>query len=187
MRYLTSLELRQFHDALLGKFKKHATSQAKKEWGYPHGVTSCDTYSFSTKHGMLYLGHYDYIEGNRWWIPITLEEQVSGAQLPVTFEMSIPKTRNMRVSVHYAVDDNGLVHILDKGKFTVGYGSVGMQEFFTYYRKTPGQWPLMQFNSYDYVVLGKLSLNVTDSNLLDLLGSLAEFAIYILNFKNKYR
>ncbi len=120
------LEGTRFHDALLGQLKKHAISQTKEEWGYPSGVTYCDTYSFSTKHGMLYLGHYDYTKGDRWWIPITMEEQVSGAQLPVTFEMSIPKTRNMHVSVHYGIEDNGLAHILEKGKFTVGYGSVGM-------------------------------------------------------------
>ena len=188
MRYLTSLELGQFHAALLSELKKHSSSQIEKAWGYPHGATTCNTYSFSTKHGTLYVGHHDNVKINRWWIPITLKEQVSGAQLPITFEMCVPKTNNMRLSVHYAVDDNGLVHILHKGKFTVGHGSVSMQEFFIYYRKSPGQWSLMQFRGYDYLELGKLSLNLTtNSTFPDLLDSLAILARYIPTFKNKYR
>ena len=187
MRYLNSLELSQFHDALLKMVQKHATNVGEDSWGYPSGVHYCDTYSFNTKYGTLYMGHDDFIEEKRWWVPIALEEQISGHQLPIAFEMCIPKTRNMHVSVHYAIDDNNIVHILHKGKFTVGHGSVSMWEFFDYYRKNRGKWQLIKFNYYDYLVLGKVNLVITDTDFAELLESLAEFARYIPNYKSNYR
>lgn len=187
MRYLNSSELSKFHDALLNMFEKHATNIGEDSWGFPSGILYCDTYSFNTKYGTLYVGHDDFIEEKRWWIPITLEEQAYGDQLPIAFEMNIPKTRNMHVSVHYVIDDNNIVHILHKGKFTVGHGSVCMSEFFDYYRKKPGKWQLMKFSYYEYLVLGKVNLVLADTDFTQLLDSLAEFARYIPDFKIKYR
>jgi len=188
MKYLSNSQLSQFHDALVDMFNKHATKKQEDEWGYPSGVLYCDTYTFNTKHGLLNIGHHDLIAEKRWWIPLVLEEQISGDQLPIAFEMCIPKTKNMHVSVHYAIDDNSVVHILHKGKFTVGHGSVSMQEFFDYYRKNPGKWQLTKFNYYDeYLVLGKVHLVLTNTEFDQLLDSLAEFAKYIPDFKSNYR
>ena len=187
MRYLNSLELSQFHDILLKMFQKHATNVRKKDWGHPHGTDYCDTYSFNTKYGTLHIGHDDYVQEERWWIPIVLEEQISGAQLSIAFEMNIPKTRNMRLSVHYAIDENNIVHILHKGKFTVRHGSVSMSQFFGYYGKNPGKWQLIHWNNHDYLVLGKVNLVLTDAEFIGLLDSLADFANYIPDFKMKYR
>jgi len=187
MDYLGNSQLSQFHDALLGMFNKHATEIKEDEWGYPSGVHYCETYTFNTKCGLLYIGHDDFIEEKRWWIPIALEEQIYGDQLPIAFEMCIPKTRNMHVSVHYAIDDDNIVHILHKGKFTVGHGSVSMWEFFDYYRKNPGKWQLMKLSHYDYLVLGKVTPVLTDTEFAQLLESLAEFARYIPNYKSNYR
>jgi hypothetical protein len=187
MRYLNSSELSQFHDALLGMCDKHATNKGEEGWGYPTGVHYCDTYSFDSKFGLLYIGHDDFIAEKRWWIPVALEEQVSGEQLPISFEMCIPKTENRYVSVHYTVDDNKIVHILHKGKFTVGHGSVSMYDFFNYYRKIPGKWQLINFYGYDYLELGRVNLILTDVDFVGLLDSLAEFARYIPDFKIRYR
>jgi len=187
MRYLNSSELSQFHDALLDMCDKHASNKGQKPWGYPGGVTYCDTYSFHSKFGLLYIGHYDLIAEKRWWIPLALEEQISGGQLPISFEMCIPKTENRYVSVHYTVDDNKIVHVLHKGKFTVGRRSVSMDEFLNYYRKTPGKWQLINFCSYVYLELGRVNLILTDADFVGLLDSLAEFAKYIWNLKSGYR
>ena len=187
MRYLNSSELSMFHDSLLRMFGKHATNIGQDSWGFPSGIHYCDTYSFNTKYGTLHVGHDDFIEAKRWWIPITLEEQVYGDQLPIAFEMCIPKTRNMQVSVHYAIDDNNVVHILHKGKFTVGHGSVSMSDFFDYYQKYPGKWQLMKFNYYDYLLLAKVNLVLADADFTQLLDSLAEFTRYIPNYKSNYR
>jgi hypothetical protein len=187
MRYANNAELSQFHDAFLAMCEKHAVAKDEDEWGYPHGVTYCDTFSFNTKHGTMYIGHDDLTEKNRWWIPIGLEEQIVWDYLSISFEMCIPKTRNMRVSIHYALDDNNIVHILHKGKFTVGHGSVSMDDFFNYYRRNPGRWQVISFNYQDYLELGKVSLVINYAEFLDLLESLAEFANYIAGFKDNYR
>ncbi len=187
MRYLNNSELSQFHDALLKMFQKHATNVGKKDWGHPHGIDYCDTYSFNTKYGTLRIGHEDYVQEERWWIPIELKKQVPSDQLSIAFEMNIPKTRNMRLAVHYAIDENNIVHILHKGKFTVGHGSVSMSEFFNYYRKIPSKWQLINFYSYDYLELGRVNLILTDTEFVQLLDSLAEFARYIPKFKSIYR
>ena len=93
----------------------------------------------------------------------------------------------MRLSVHYAIDENNIVHILHKGKFTVRHGSVSMWKFFDYYRKSRGKWQLIHWNNHDYLVLGKVNLAVTDAEFAELLDSLAEFARYIPDFKINYR
>jgi hypothetical protein len=85
------------------------------------------------------------------------------------------------------IDDNKTVHILHKGKFTVGHGSVSMYEFFDYYRENPGKWSLINFNFQNYLELGKVNLVLTDNDFRGLLDSLAEFARYIPAFKDKYR
>jgi hypothetical protein len=187
MRYLNSTELSQFHDVLLIMFKKHATEQGEEGWGYPTGIHYCDTYSFNTKHGTMYIGHDDFIPEARWWIPIGLEEQRVADWLTISFEMCIPKTENRYISVHYTIDDNNIIHILHKGKFTVGHGSVNMFEFFDYYQKNPGKWPLIKYNYYDYLEIGRVNLALTDADFVGLLDSLAEFARYIPDFKNNYR
>jgi hypothetical protein len=79
MRYLNSPELSMFHDSLLRLLEKHATNIGQDSWGFPGGVHYCDTYSFITKYGTLLVGHYYFTEGERWWIPITLEEPAYGA------------------------------------------------------------------------------------------------------------
>lgn len=187
MKYLSDSQLSQFHDALLKMFQKHATNVGKKNWGHPHGIDYCDTYSFNTKCGTLYIGHDDYVQKERWWIPIVLEEQISGDQLSIAFEMNIPKTRNMRLAVHYAIDENNIVHIPHKGRFTVGRRSVRCSEFFDYYRKNRGNWQLIHWNNRDYLVFGKVNLVLTDAAFTELLDSLAEFARYIPDFKINYR
>jgi hypothetical protein len=187
MRYLNSAELSQFHDAFIDMCEKHATTKNQEGWGFPTGVIYCDTYSFKTKRGTMYIGHDDFVQEARWWIPVGLEEQIYSDQLQIAFEMCIPKNLNRYLSVHYTIDENQTVHILHKGKFAVGHGSVSMYEFFDYYRKNSGQWPLTNVHFQDYLELGKVSLPITDDEFLVLLESLAEFADYIPGFKNNYR
>ncbi|MFC2012473.1 hypothetical protein ACFLVU_05020 [Chloroflexota bacterium] len=187
MRYLNNSELSQFHNAFLEMCEKHATGKDEEDWGYPTGVISCETFSFDTKYGTMYIGHDDFIEKQRWWIPIGLEEQAFITELAISFEMCIPKTDNRYLSVHYAMDDNKIVHILHKGKFTVGHGSVSMYEFFNYYRKNLGKWKLTKVNFQDYLELGKVNIAITDADFSGLLDSLADFAKYIPAFKDKYR
>lgn len=187
MRYLNSDELSQFHDAFLAMCEKHATTKDKRGWGFPTGIIDCDTYSFNTKQGTLYIGHSEEVVDNRWWIPIGLESQAFGSELAIAFEMNIPKARNMHLSVHYTVDDSNRTHILHKGKVTVGRSAVSMSKFFDYYRKNPGKWPLVNFSHYEYLELGRVSLSITDDEFLGLLESLAEFADYIQRFKGNYR
>jgi len=187
MRYLNSSQLSQFHDAFLAMCEKHATTKNVESWGFPTGVIDCDTYSFDTRQGTLYIGHDDTVAESRWWIPIGLESQAFGSELAIVFEMNIPKERNMHLSVHYTVDDNQKVHILHKGKFTVGHGSTSMSEFFDYYREHPGRWPIVAVNFQEYLELAKVSLPIKDSEFRSLLESLAEFARYIPDFKVKYR
>jgi hypothetical protein len=187
MRYLNSSELSQFHDAFLTMCEKHATGKDEEDWGYPTGIISCETFSFDTKYGTMYIGHDDFIEKQRWWIPIGLEAQAFITELAISFEMCIPKTDNRYLSVHYTIDDNKTIHILHKGKFTVGHGSVSMSEFFDYYRKNPSRWQLIKFYGYDYLELGKVNMVLADAEFIGLLDSLAEFARYIPNFKSNYR
>lgn len=190
MRYLTSSELYGFHDSFLLALRKHSSSQFEEEWGYPSGFEICDTFSFTTEHGTLLIGHLDRIkELGRWWIPITLEDNshTPYTQLLIDFEMSIPTRPNLYLSVHYTMDDDGAIHILHKGKFTVGHGSISIREFSQYYRTNPGRWQLMQFNGYDYLKLARIKQESFDSDFLKLIPSLADFANYISNFKNKYR
>jgi len=187
MYYLNNSQLSQFHDAFLAMCEKHGTAKNVEGWGFPTGVIDCDTYSFDTKQGTLYIGHDDAVAENRWWIPIGLESQAYGNELAIAFEMNIPRTRNMHLSVHFAIDDDNRIHILHKGKFTVGHGSVSMDDFFAYYRKNPGKWRLIKFNYYDYLVLGEVNLILTDTDSAELLDSLAEFARYIQKFKSIYR
>ena len=187
MRYLNNSELSQFHAAFLGMCEKHDINKDEEGWGYPTGVIYCDTYSFDTKQGTMYIGHDDFIEKERWWIPIGLEEQVFVTELAISFEMCIPKTDNRYLSVHYTIDDNKTVHILHKGKFTVGHGSVRMYEFFSYYQNNPGRWPVISFSGYNYLELGVVNLALTDAEFVGLLDSLADFADYIPDFKMRYR
>ncbi len=188
MRYLNSPELAQFHDAFMAMCQKHATARSLEGWGFPTGVIDCDTYSFDTKHGTLYIGHDDFQEKQRWWVPISLEkDQIYVTQLTIAFEMCIPKTYNRYLSVHYVIDADGKVHILHKGKFTIGHSSASMSEFFDYYRKHPGQWTVVNVNFQEYLELGKVSLPIVDNEFLDLKESLAGFADYIPGFKYQYR
>jgi len=187
VRYANSNELTQFHDSFLAMCEKHAKEKTEEEWGYPGGFDFCGTYNFDTKYGPMYIGHIDKPEMSRYWIPIILEEQVTGYQLSVTFEMCIPKTKNLRLSVHYTIDDSNIIQILHKGKFTLGHGSLSMADFFDFYRKNPAKWQVIKFNGYDYLVLSKVNLVMTDTDFTELLDSLAEFAKYIPSFKNKYR
>jgi hypothetical protein len=187
MKYANSDELYRFHDTLLAMCKKYAISKNQTQWGFPSGVIYCDTYLLNTRQGMIYIGHEDFVQEQRWWIPIVSEERISGDQLSIDFEMNIPKTRNIRLAVHYAIDEHNNIHVLHKGKFTVGHGSVSMLEFFNYYRRTPGTWQIKKFNNYDYLVLGEVSLIMTDTDFTKLLESLAKFARYIPKFKDTYR
>jgi hypothetical protein len=187
MHYLNNSELLQFHDAFLDMCEKHATTKAEEGWGFPTGVIDCDTYSFTTERGTLYIGHDITVADNRWWVPIGLESHAYVNDLAIDFEMNIPKTRNMHLSVHYAIDDDNRIHILHKGKVTVGHGAVSMYEFFNYYQDNHGRWPVINFSGYDYLELGDVSLPITGSEFLGLLESLAEFARYISNFKSIYR
>jgi hypothetical protein len=187
MRYLNNLELQKFHDAFLAMCEKHAVAKDEDEWGFPSGIIDCDTYSFETKQGTTHIGHSATVVENRWWIPIGLESQAYVNELAIAFEMNIPKTRNMHLSVHYAIDDDNRIHILHKGKVTVGHSAVSMSKFFAFYRKNPGQWPIIKFSYYDYIELGKVNLVFTDDEFLGLLESLAGFANYIAGFKDNYR
>jgi hypothetical protein len=187
MRYLNSTELSQFHDAFLAMCERHATAQNEEGWGFPTGVIYCDTYSFTIRQNTLYIGHDATVAEDRWWIPIGLESQAYINELAIAFEMNIPRTTNMRLSVHYGVEDNRRIHILHKGKVTVGHGSLGMSEFFSYYRNNPGRWPIIRFYVYEYLGLGQVSLPITDGEFLGLVESLAEFASYISAFKDNYR
>lgn len=187
MRYLNSTELQQFHKGFLNLCEKHAIDKSEESWGHPHGAIYCDTFTFNTKHGTIYLGHDDFIEQNRWWIPIGIEEPVFGPDFTISFEMCIPKTENRYLSVHYMIDDNKTIHIFHKGKFTVGHGSVSMHEFFDYYKNNPGKWQLTKVNFQDYLELGKVNIAITDTDFSGLLDSLADFAKYIPSFKDKYR
>ena len=187
MRYLNSAELSQFHGAFIGMCEKHATTKNEEGWGLPTGVISCDTYSFTTRQETLYIGHDATVVENRWWIPIGLESQAYIYELAIAFEMNIPRTRNMHLSVHYAIDDDSRIHILHKGKVTVGHSSVSMSEFFSYYLNNPGRWPIISFYGYEYLEVGKVSLPIIDDEFLGLLESLAEFANYISGFKYHYR
>ena len=187
MRYLIGSELVQLHDAFLTKLESKTIEKSEQEWGYPSGVNWSDTYKFDTRNGEMYVGNFENEELDRWWIPIVLESQIMNAQFPIIFEMNIPKNENLRVSVHYTINEQGIVHIWHKGKFTVGHGSRSMQDFFNYYTDNKGQWPEKSFNGYDYLELGKVHLNISDQEFGDLLESLSEFALYIPNFKNIYR
>ena len=187
MRYLNSSELSQFHDSFMAMCEKHATKRDEEGWGFPSGIIDCDTYSFNTQQGMIYIGHSATVVENRWWIPISLESQAYVNELAIAFEMNIPKARNMHLSVHYAIDDDNCIHILHKGKLTVGHSSVSMYKFFNYYRNNPGKWPAISFFGYEYLELGKVSLPITDDEFLGLLESLAGFANYIPGFKDNYR
>jgi len=187
MRYANSAELSQFHDSFLAMCEKHTTTKDEWGWGFPGGIIDCDTYSFNTDHGLMYIGHSDEVADNRWWIPIGLESQAYGSELAIAYEMNIPFTENRHISLHYTFDNDNRIHILHKGKVTVGHGSIGMDEFFRYYRNNPGRWPVINFSGYEYLELGKVSLPITDDEFLGLLESLAEFANYIQRFKNNWR
>jgi len=167
--------------------EKHGTVAGQRRWGFPSGGIDCDTYFFNTAQGTMYLAHADFVREARWWIPIGLQTQQTVSDLTIAFEMNIPKQRNMYVSVHYAIDDDNRVHILHKGKVTVGHGSVSMDEFFRYYRNNPGRWPAINFSVYEYLELGKVSIPITDDEFLGLLESLAAFADYMPGFKDNYR
>lgn len=189
MRYLTKSEIRKFHSDLLALMQKHAKAQIEDTWGYPSGYIDCDTYSFDTPSGTLLIGHYDFTEEKqRWWVPVCLEEPQTNNLLYIAFELSIPDAPiNNHLSVHYKIGDTGAVHVLHKGKFTVGYGAVSMADFFDYYGKTPGKWPILNSLGTQYLELGKLAPDSLDSDFTTLLDSLAEFARYVPEFKEGYR
>ena len=186
MRYLNGSELSRFHDAFLEMCENHAATKDEEEWGFPSGIIDCDTYSFNTHQGTMYIGHSVAVVGNRWWIPIGLESQAYVNELAIAFEMNIPRTRNMHVSIHYTIDDNNYIYILHKGKVTARHG-LSMDEFFNYYRNNPGIWPVITFSGYEYLELGKVSLPISDDKFLGLIESLAGFANYIPGFKDNYR
>jgi len=167
--------------------EKHAASKDERVWGFPTGSIDCDTYSFVTQRGSLHVGHSEEVVDTRWWIPVGLESQAFNSALAIAFEMNIPRERNMHLSVHYVVDSHGRIYILHKGKFAIGRSSVSMSEFFAYYRKHPGRWQLMQFSNYEYLVLGRVNLDMTDTDFTTLLKSLADFAGYVPRFKDTYR
>jgi hypothetical protein len=187
MRYLNSSELAQFHMGFLTMCKKNAITNGDEVWGYPSGFLQCDTYTFKCRYGDMYLGHEDFNREQRWWMPISLQNQQASNELSIAFEMNIPKFDNKYVSVHYAIDEKQFVHILHKGKFTIGHGSASMAEFFNYYRNNPAGWPVIQYNYQDYLLLGVASLSMTDKEFETLLSSLADFANYIPDFKTRYR
>ena len=187
MRYANSDELSRFHDSFLAMCEKHADRKEQRAWGFPHGVIACDTYRFNTGQRTLYVGHHDIGQGERWWVPIRLEDQSASGQLQIDFELCIPKQKSMHLSVHYAVDSNDMGNILHKGKFTVGRGGVSMSTFFAYYRRHPGRWRLMEFNNHTYLVLGRVNLDMTEADFAELLESLADFAKYIPGFKDTRR
>lgn len=186
MRYLNSFELTQFHEAFLAMCVKHASTKGEKTWGFPGGINDCDTYSFGTQNGNLYVGHSATIVENRWWIPINLLSQTVPEELTIAFEMNIPKERNISLSVHYVIDDDNRIRILHKGRVTARAG-LRMADFFNFYRKNPGIWPVFDFSNHQYLEFGKVSLPMTDDEFLRLLESLAAFATYITEFKNNYR
>lgn len=187
MRHANSDELSRFHDSFLAMCEKNADRKEQRAWGFPHGVIKCDTYCFNTGQRTLYVGHHDIGQGERWWVPIRLEDQSASGQLQIDFELCIPKQKSMHLSVHYAVDSNDMVNILHKGKFTVGRGGVSMSTFFAYYKKDPSGWQLPEFNNREYLVLGRVSLAMTDADFTGLLESLADFARYIPKFKDAFR
>ena len=187
MRYAGCHELSQFHDAFLAMCEKHAAAKQQREWGFPNGVILCDTFSFNTRQGTLYVGHHDIGQGKRWWIPIRLEDQAADGQLQIDFELCIPKGTDMRLSVHYVIDIDNAVHIMHKGRFTVGRRGLRMSAFFASYRKNPGRWQLMEFRDHTYLVLGRVNLAMTDTDFTALLGSMADFARYIPKFKDAFR
>jgi hypothetical protein len=187
MRYLNSSELSIFHNSLVNMFKKQAVSASQRKWGFPSGAITCDTYLFNTDRGALYIGHDYFIKEKRWWIPICLGDQFERNELQIAFEMNIPKTSNMYLSVHYIIDDTNFVHILHKGKVTVGHSSMSMDDFFNYYQRSPGRWPVINLFGHTYLELGKVSLTIADNEFHDLLESLSGFARYITQFKNTYR
>ena len=184
MRYLTSPELQDFHDSFLRALRKHSSGHSDEAWGFPHGWDECDTFSFRTVHGTLLIGHLDLTkELGRWWIPISLEDNYPN----IEFEINIPLEPNLRLSVHYTMDDDGAILILHKGRFTVVH-AIGMSEFFEYYRANPVIWERMQYNWYDYLILAKIEPESVDSDFLKIIiPSLADFAHYIHNFKTGIR
>src|SRR3972149_3350514 len=171
MRYLESPELRSFHDSFLRAIRKSSLGQSDKEWGYPHGVERCETFSFPIEQGTLLIGHLDRAkEWRRWWIPVALVDRAHAtySQLAIDFEMSIPAQPNLYLSVHYAVDGEAIL-ILHKGKFTVGHGSIRLHQFFEHYRANPKGWQTIRFNGYDYLVLARLVQTSFDKDFLGLL------------------
>jgi len=62
-----------------------------------------------------------------------------------------------------------------------------MYEFFEYYHANPSRWQTIKFMGYDYLKIAALKPESFDSDFLQLLPSLADFANYIPNFKTKYR
>lgn len=185
MRLLNEKELWSFHDTVLGLLKRHG-KRSFEVWGFPSGNIECETYEFRGNFGSLLLGHDSNEEGNRWWIPVNIDRPGRGMH-NIAFEMNIPKTSNRTLSVHYARDESGDILILHKGFFTVGYGGVSMDEFFSYYRRNPATWQRTDFDNRQYLLLGKLKQQSLDASFLDLISSLAAFARYIAVFKNQYR
>ena len=186
MRYLNSSELSRFHDAFLAMCEKRAARKTDERWGFPGGIIDCDTYSFNTEQGTMYIGHSTAVVENRWWIPVGLQAQRTVNELTIAFEVNIPRVVNMRLSVHFAIDDNNSIHILHKGKVTARH-SLRMDQFFAYYRNHSGRWPVIRFSGYNYLELGSVSIDVSDDEFLGFLESLAGFANYVPEFKDNYR
>ena len=186
MRYLNSDEFPQFYDSFLEMCRKHAIVSGQETWGYPGGMNTCDTYSFRTRRGTMHIGHDANIVENRWWIPVGLEAQRNINDLDIAYEVNIPREHNLRLSVHFMIDDANLIHILHKGKVTARH-SLSMEQFFNYYRSHPSRWPVIRVSFYDYLELGTASLPIADGEFLELLESFAEFAEYIPTFKANYR
>jgi hypothetical protein len=186
MRYANSTELSQFHDSFLKQCAQQAISRLQMSWGFPSGTNECDTFSFDTQYGIMYIGHSDNIVPNRCWMPIGMQSQRTVNDLTIAFEVNIPRTMNKRLSVHFTIDDDNHIHILHKGKVTAKHG-LSMNNFFNYYRNHPGQWPVIQFSMYNYLELGIVSMEVENHEFLELLDSLAIFANYIPAFKDNYR
>lgn len=187
MRYLNSTELTQLHDSIATMLMNKGNNESIRIWGFPSNNIKCSTYTFETESGAIYIGHHDFVHEKKWWLPIASGESLYGEQLQISFEMCVPKNDNKLVSIHYVIDNDEIVHILHKGKFTVGHGSLSMKDFFTYYKNNPGKWEVINFSNYNYIELGKTNIYLTENQFSDLLNSLASFADYLSAFKNRYR
>lgn len=189
MSYLTREGIQKFHDDFLALMEQKCETVSADTWGYPGGYYDSDTYSFKTKCGTLLIGHVDHTEQlKRWWIPVAIEEEQINNLLYIAFELSIPNDpTNNHLSIHFRTDNDGNILVLHKGKFTVGFGSLSMSDFFEYYQAHKGEWPVVNVDGQKYLKLGQFNQNHFEDDFKDFLESLACFAKYVPKFKNNFR